>query len=73
MFAVFMFGSEVERLFGAKRYLIYYLTCVVGAALMHLIVIYAAREPAAAPDGRRVGRRVRLAARVRHGVSAHAS
>ena len=39
MFAVFMFGSEVERLFGAKRYLIYYLLCVVGAALMHIIVI----------------------------------
>ena len=44
MFALFMFGSEVERLFGAKRYLIYYLSCVVGAALMHLIVIYVARD-----------------------------
>jgi membrane associated rhomboid family serine protease len=42
MFAIFMFGSEIERLFGAKRYLIYYLSCVVGAALMHLIVITAA-------------------------------
>jgi membrane associated rhomboid family serine protease len=39
MFAVFMFGSEVERLFGARRYLVYYLLCVVGAALMHLIVV----------------------------------
>lgn len=45
MFAVFMFGSEVERLFGAKRYLIYYLTCVVGAALMHLIVVTTANLP----------------------------
>ena len=45
MFAIFMFGSEVERLFGAKRYLIYYLTCVVGAALMHLIVVTAANLP----------------------------
>jgi membrane associated rhomboid family serine protease len=45
MFAVFMFGSEVERLFGAKRYLIYYLTCVVGAALMHLIVVSFAHLP----------------------------
>ena len=41
MFALFMFGSEVERLFGAKRYLVYYLVCVVGAALMHLIVVTA--------------------------------
>ncbi len=39
MFALFMFGSDVERLFGSKRYLTYYLLCVVGAALMHLIVV----------------------------------
>ncbi|HEY6644208.1 rhomboid family intramembrane serine protease [Povalibacter sp.] len=39
MFALFMFGSEVERLFGARRYLTYYLVCVVGAALMHMIVV----------------------------------
>lgn len=47
MFAVFMFGSEVERLFGAKRYLIYYLACVIGAALMHMIVVTAANLPPA--------------------------
>ncbi|HEU4654839.1 MAG TPA: rhomboid family intramembrane serine protease [Steroidobacteraceae bacterium] len=39
MFALFMFGSDIERLFGPKRYLTYYLVCVVGAALMHLIVV----------------------------------
>jgi membrane associated rhomboid family serine protease len=39
----------VETLFGPKRYLIYYLTCVVGAALMHLIVIYVARDIPLAP------------------------
>jgi membrane associated rhomboid family serine protease len=44
MFAVFMFGSQVEQLFGAKRYLIYYLTCMVGAALMQIIVLYVARD-----------------------------
>ncbi|GFE79397.1 rhomboid family intramembrane serine protease [Steroidobacter agaridevorans] len=38
MFALFMFGSDIERLFGSRRYLFYYLACVVGAALMHLIV-----------------------------------
>jgi membrane associated rhomboid family serine protease len=47
MFAVFMFGSEVERLFGARRYLIYYLSCVVGAALMHMIVVTVANLPPA--------------------------
>ena len=39
MFALFMFGSEIERLFGSRRYLTYYLVCVMGAALMHLIVL----------------------------------
>lgn len=38
MFAVFMFGSDIERLFGSRRYLFYYLACVIGAACMHLIV-----------------------------------
>src|SRR5262245_49530735 len=45
MFALFMFGSEIERLFGSRRYLIYYLVCVVGAGLMHLIVVAAAGQP----------------------------
>jgi rhomboid family protein len=49
MFGLYMFGSEIERLYGPRRYLIYYLTCVVGAALMHLIVIYAARDLALVP------------------------
>ena len=45
MFALFMFGSEIESLFGAKRYLIYYLVCVVGAALMHLIIVTTSNMP----------------------------
>lgn len=46
MFALFMFGSDIERIFGPRRYLIYYLTCVVGAAAMHLIVVsYAGLQP----------------------------
>lgn len=45
MFALFMFGSEIERLFGPQRYLIYYLLCVIGAALMHLIVVTIANLP----------------------------
>lgn len=43
MFALFMFGSEIERLFGPRRYLTYYLVCVIGAALMHLIVVSASQ------------------------------
>lgn len=51
MFAVFMFGSEVERLFGAKRYLIYYCLCVIGAAAMHMIVVTLAGLPPAPTVG----------------------
>jgi len=39
MFALFMFGPEIERLFGSKRYAVYYFACVIGAALMHLIIV----------------------------------
>lgn len=34
MFGVLMFGATIERLFGSKRYLLYYLTVGVGAALI---------------------------------------
>jgi membrane associated rhomboid family serine protease len=39
MFALYMFGGEIERLFGARRFLTYYLVCVVGAAIAQLVVI----------------------------------
>src|SRR5690606_28556299 len=45
MFALFMFGSDIERLFGSQRYVTYYLACVIGAALMHLIVVSSAALP----------------------------
>lgn len=45
MFALYMFGSDLERLYGSKRYLLYYLLCVIGAALMHLIVVTVAGRP----------------------------
>ena len=51
MFALFMFGSDIERLFGPKRYLVYYLVCVIGAAVMHLIVVTVAHLPPAAVVG----------------------
>ena len=36
MFALWMFGSMVERVFGTRRYLMYYLLCVITAALTQL-------------------------------------
>jgi membrane associated rhomboid family serine protease len=37
MFALYMFGSAIERVFGARRYIAYYLVCVVSAAIAQLL------------------------------------
>jgi membrane associated rhomboid family serine protease len=39
MFALYMFGGEIERLLGTRRFVTYYLVCVVGAALAQLVVV----------------------------------
>ena len=38
MFALYMFGSAVERVFGGRRYLTFYTVCVLSAAVAQLIV-----------------------------------
>lgn len=38
MLALWMFGRELEALMGSKRFLAYYLVCVVGAAVVQLTV-----------------------------------
>ena len=38
MFALYMFGSDIERLFGSRFYLAYYLACVIVAGITHLVV-----------------------------------
>jgi membrane associated rhomboid family serine protease len=38
MFGLYMFGSDIERLFGTRFYLLYYLASVVVAGLTHLLV-----------------------------------
>lgn len=39
MFALWMFGSILENLWGAKRFLTFYFICGLGAALMHLLFL----------------------------------
>lgn len=39
MFALWMFGGQIEELMGAKHFLIYYLACVVGAAVAQLVTV----------------------------------
>ena len=40
MLALWMFGSILENLWGSKRFLVFYMLCGLGAALMHLGVLY---------------------------------
>src|SRR5512139_4331207 len=39
MFALYMFGGEVEQLLGSRRFLTYYMVCVIGAAVAQLVVM----------------------------------
>jgi membrane associated rhomboid family serine protease len=38
MYALWMFGSQLEQLWGGSRFAFYYFACVVGAALTQLVV-----------------------------------
>lgn len=37
MFALYMFGSPIEQVFGTRRYLVYYFVCVLSAAATQLV------------------------------------
>ena len=45
MLALWMFGSILENIWGPKRFLIFYILCGLGAALLHLGVLYMEMEP----------------------------
>ncbi|OGA50200.1 MAG: hypothetical protein A3G24_28320 [Betaproteobacteria bacterium RIFCSPLOWO2_12_FULL_62_13] len=45
MLALYMFGSDIERVFGQRRYVTYYFTCVITAAAAQLIVSALAGSP----------------------------
>lgn len=38
MFALWMFGRELELMMGPRRFVTYFLTCVIGAGIIQLIV-----------------------------------
>jgi membrane associated rhomboid family serine protease len=47
MFALYMFGSDIERLFGSRFYAAYYFVAVLAAAICHLVIItWMGAEPA---------------------------
>lgn len=37
MFALYMFGLPVERVWGPRRFLVYYFVCMAGAAIIQLV------------------------------------
>lgn len=46
MLALYMFGSDVERVLGRRRYTTYYFVCVISAAIAQLAVSALANSPA---------------------------
>lgn len=38
MFVLWMFGTSVERVWGTRRLLFFYLICLIGSATVHLVV-----------------------------------
>ncbi|KAF1005331.1 MAG: Rhomboid protease GluP [Luteibacter sp.] len=40
MYALYMFGSLLEGVMGARRFTVYYFTCLVAAAVAQLAVVY---------------------------------
>jgi membrane associated rhomboid family serine protease len=47
MLALYMFGGEIERLFGSRFYALYYFASVIAAAICHLVVTAAMGSPPA--------------------------
>ncbi|HTW75046.1 MAG TPA: rhomboid family intramembrane serine protease [Steroidobacteraceae bacterium] len=40
MFALYIFGPDVETLIGSRRFTVFYFSCVIGAALTQLFVMH---------------------------------
>jgi membrane associated rhomboid family serine protease len=51
MLGLYMFGSDIERLFGSRYFLAYYFACLVAAALCQLLVMALAGGPPVATVG----------------------
>ena len=45
MFALWMFGKEIEYIWGPRRFLIYFFVTGIGAAIIHYLVIYYQVQP----------------------------
>ena len=45
MFALYMFGPSIEQLTGSRRFLTYYIVCVISAAVAQLTVLHLMNAP----------------------------
>lgn len=45
MFILWMFGSALENVWGPKRFLVFYIISGLGAALLHMLVLYLENAP----------------------------
>jgi membrane associated rhomboid family serine protease len=51
MFALWMFGVQVENVWGSRRFAIFYFVCVIGAALIQMIVMWGQPIPTLGASG----------------------
>jgi membrane associated rhomboid family serine protease len=51
MLGLYMFGSDIERLFGSRYFLAYYFACLVSAALCQLVVVSLTGGPEIPTEG----------------------
>ncbi len=51
MFALWMFGVQLENVWGSRRFATYYFACVLGAAIAQLIVMYGSYIPTIGASG----------------------
>jgi len=51
MFALWMFGKEIEQNWGTREFLKFYFTCVIGAGLLNCVVQPFSRVPAIGASG----------------------
>ena len=70
MYALWMFGSDVERAVGPRHYLILYFASLLSSSVTQLLVVSMMTNRRGLSDRRRVRRDLRSSAGVRHAFSA---
>lgn len=51
MFALWMFGVQIENAWGSRRFGVYYFVCVVGAGLIQMLVMWGSPVPTLGASG----------------------